>query len=91
MHCEVNAKRYDVSIVCVASGRPSITGASGCRTKFPSLGGVERVMNSIVVGSLSAACRKAVKEGKFCKREMAGMTCLPVPTPLLSVYLQSQI
>ena len=62
---EVNDKHYDVPTVCAASDRLSIAGASGCRTKFPSLGGVERVMNSIIVGSLSAACRKAVKGVEF--------------------------
>jgi len=38
----------------------SLTGFGGVISKFPSLGGVERLMNSILVGSLAAARRSTV-------------------------------
>ena len=34
------------------------TGLGGCKTRFPNRGGVVRLMNSIFVGSLEAACRR---------------------------------
>ena len=34
------------------------TGFGGCKTRFPNRGGVVRLINSIFVGSLEAACRR---------------------------------
>lgn len=39
----------------------ALGGLGGCNTRFPSRGGVDLVMNSIMVGSLSAAWRSAGK------------------------------
>ena len=36
------------------------TGFGGCKTRFPSRGGVSRLINSIFVGSLEAACRRTM-------------------------------
>lgn len=40
-------------------GASGVEGFGGWSTRFPSRGGVERLMNSILVGSLSEAWRRA--------------------------------
>jgi hypothetical protein len=42
-------------------------GVSGCRSLFPSLGGVLSVMNSVVEGSLSPAWRNASEANLRCR------------------------
>ena len=53
----------DYEVVAWTLERAGISGGSnaagrGCKMRFPSRGGVDLLMNSILVGSLDAACRR---------------------------------
>ena len=53
-------------------GGGSNAAGPGCKTRFPSRGGVDLLMNSIVVGSLDAACRRTKENKKSVKKKAKG-------------------
>jgi len=57
-------------------GGGSNAAGPGCKTRFPSRGGVDLLMNSIVVGSLDAACRRTKENKKSVKKKRRAPICI---------------
>ena len=84
------SKLPTTSYGAVASRGASASGVGGITSVFPNRGGVLRVMNSMVDGSLSAACRRARKYVSIGSFGFFILAHLAEPALLELALLQSQ-